>query len=147
MEKSKVIGEFRKIMENADPSKIAASLMYDPETDGQKLDNWETELEDEFYKLFGKISTMVPDDFQHMDELRTAVYNMSNKRDEIYFHLGMLYGFNLHRNFSDGYVKSNTDTHYNMENNDLIKFLEKILADTKELSQRTENYIRLLSDK
>ena len=67
-------------------------------------------FEDTFYKSFGKMLTLLPDDFWQMDELRAIIYDMANVHDDIYFHLGMLYGFNLYKNFCDAYQDQYTET-------------------------------------
>ena len=153
MSNSKTVKEFRRIMENADPAKIVSTLMYNPDTDEHKLDNWESGIEDGFYKTFGKISTMLPDDFRYMDELRTAIYSMADVHDETYFHLGMLYGFSLYRNFSDECSKYDIPGHSGIcklsesisQKNEWLKSLGTILNQTKELTDKMEQCINKLT--
>ena len=136
--------EFRRIMEYTDTSKIVSTLMYDPDTDGCILDDWEDEIEDGFYKTFGKISTLLPDDFRYMDELRAIIYDMANVHDDIYFHLGMLYGFNLYQNFCAGYHRNKLDQYpeiVNKAKSDCSDkdFLNYLLKQIKEYVHKTEN--------
>lgn len=100
------MGELVGLMENAKLEKLLGLLVYGPDSSRDVLENYDKVLQEKYQETFTKISSIYSGNFGQDEDMRSAIYQMTDVRDDIYFEAGVLFGFQLFKELENGFSRN-----------------------------------------
>jgi hypothetical protein len=97
------MSEFTEMLERIRLDNLIAHIMYGPESDIEKGDNYANIIESSYDIIFEKLEKLYSGADRKDDELYSAVMDFSIIHSEVYLGIGLLIGFNLHKNLEEGF--------------------------------------------
>lgn len=110
------MGELAGLVENAKLEKLLGLLVYGPHSNRDVLENYDKVLQEKYQETFTKISSIYSGNFGQDEDMRSAIYQLTDVRDDIYFEAGALFGFRLFKEMEDGFARHKEEILSMLEN-------------------------------
>ncbi|GEM_PF-3065873 len=97
------MSELHDMMERSMLESLMPYILYGSDSTKERISTYEREVNSSYERFFCKLEAMFPTADRHNDEFYGTVLDFAVMHDEIFLEIGLLAGFNICKDLSEGY--------------------------------------------
>lgn len=108
------MSELHDMMERSMLESLMPYILYGSDSTKERISTYEREVNSSYERLFCKLEAMFPTADRHNDDFYGTILDFAVMHDEIFLEIGLLAGFNMCKDLSDGYNALKTPEFHTM---------------------------------